>query len=66
MYGGCCAAAKRAERAAPRHTRHAVQVLMDNSGAALGIFVSCLFNDLSVALSVMPMFLLPLSECRGK
>ncbi|KAG2442858.1 hypothetical protein HXX76_002937 [Chlamydomonas incerta] len=40
-------------------------VLMDNSGAALGIFVSCLFNDLSVALSVMPMFLLPLMVFSG-
>lgn len=37
-----------------------IQVLMDNCGAALGVFVSCLFNDISVALAVMPMFLLPL------
>ncbi|KXZ56662.1 hypothetical protein GPECTOR_1g597 [Gonium pectorale] len=40
-------------------------VLMDTCGAGLGIFVSCLFNDLSVALSVMPMFLLPLMVFSG-
>ncbi|PNH12086.1 ABC transporter G family member 1, partial [Tetrabaena socialis] len=40
-------------------------VLMDTCGAGLGIFVSCIFNDLSVALSVMPMFLLPLMVFSG-
>lgn len=29
-------------------------VLIDNCGASLGIMVSCLFDDLAVALTVMP------------
>lgn len=37
----------------------------DNCGATLGVFVSCLFNDIAVALSVMPMFLLPLMVFSG-
>ncbi|KAG2499376.1 hypothetical protein HYH03_002951 [Edaphochlamys debaryana] len=40
-------------------------VLMDACGAGLGIFISCLFNDLSMALSVAPMFLLPLMVFSG-
>lgn len=31
-----------------------ILVLVDCSGTSIGIFVSCVFNDISVALSVMP------------
>lgn len=29
-------------------------VLIDNCGASLGILVSCIWNDLAVAMTVMP------------
>ncbi|MEW5318453.1 MAG: hypothetical protein WDW38_009674 [Sanguina aurantia] len=40
-------------------------VLVDNCGASLGMFVACLFNELSVALAVMPMFIMPLMIFSG-
>ncbi|MEW5304769.1 MAG: hypothetical protein WDW36_007357 [Sanguina aurantia] len=40
-------------------------VLIDNCGAALGMFVACLFNDIAVALAVMPMFMMPLMIFSG-
>ena len=40
-------------------------VLVDNCGAALGVFVSCLFNDINMALTIMPLFLLPLMVFSG-
>ncbi|KAJ9509264.1 hypothetical protein QJQ45_001716 [Haematococcus lacustris] len=42
-----------------------ILVLVDNSGTAIGIFVSCLFADINVALAVMPMFLMPLMIFSG-
>ncbi len=34
-------------------------VFLNRSGAACGVFVGCLFNDIAVAITVMPVFLLP-------
>lgn len=42
-----------------------IMILMDNAGQAIGIFVSCLFNDMNMALTVMPMILLPLMVFSG-
>lgn len=42
-----------------------IMILTDNCGAGLGLFVSCIFNDLGVALTVMPVFLLPLMVFSG-
>jgi hypothetical protein len=38
---------------------------MDNCGASLGILVSCMFNDIAIALAVMPAILLPLMVFSG-
>jgi len=40
-------------------------VLVDNCGTSLGIMVSCIFAELSVAMTVMPLFLLPLMVFSG-
>jgi hypothetical protein len=40
-------------------------VLLDNCGAAIGVFVSCLFNEISIALAVVPMVILPLMVFSG-
>lgn len=40
-------------------------VLLDNCGASLGILVSCIFNDIAIAISVMPMVILPLMVFSG-
>lgn len=42
-----------------------VKVLLDNCGASLGIFVSCIFNDIAIAMNVMPMVILPLMVFSG-
>jgi hypothetical protein len=43
----------------------AIIILMDNVGAAMGLFLGCLFNNLEVALAVVPMLLLPLMVFSG-
>lgn len=40
-------------------------ILVDSCGAALGIFVSCLFHDINMALTILPLFLLPLMLFAG-
>lgn len=42
-----------------------ILILIDNCGAAMGVFVSCIFNDIAVALTIMPLFLLPLMVFSG-
>lgn len=42
-----------------------IMVLMDNCGASIGMFVSCLFSDIATALAVMPMILMPLMVFSG-
>lgn len=40
-------------------------ILLFNTGSALGIFLGCLFNDLAVALAIVPLILLPLMIFSG-
>ncbi len=37
---------------------YSVVMLMDLSGTGLGLFVSCLFGSIEMALAVMPAFLM--------
>ncbi len=37
-----------------------VLLILDNVGAGLGLFLGCVFNNLDVALAIVPMLLLPL------
>ncbi len=39
--------------------------LQDNCGSALGMFVGCLFNEVNMAMTMSPMFLLPLAIMSG-
>jgi len=42
-----------------------IMVLLENTGTALGIFVASFFQDIAVALAVVPMFLMPLMIFSG-
>eukprot|EP00455_Lapot_gusevi_P022245 TRINITY_DN2315_c0_g1_i8.p1 TRINITY_DN2315_c0_g1~~TRINITY_DN2315_c0_g1_i8.p1 ORF type:complete len:197 (+),score=73.98 TRINITY_DN2315_c0_g1_i8:106-696(+) len=39
--------------------------VLTNSGVAMGICIACLFNELSVAINIAPLFLLPLMIFAG-
>jgi ABC-type multidrug transport system permease subunit len=42
-----------------------IMVILENCGTALGIFVASFFEDIAVALAVVPMFLMPLMIFSG-
>jgi len=42
-----------------------IMIILENCGTALGIFVASFFEDIAVALAVVPMFLMPLMIFSG-